>query len=49
MANIYNIYKITNNIDNKIYIVSTSQILVERFMNIYIMQHTITLLHFIFI
>jgi len=31
MAKIYNIYKITNNIDDKIYIGSTSQTLEERF------------------
>jgi len=31
MANIYSIYKVTNNIDNKIYIGSTSKTLVERF------------------
>jgi len=31
MANLYRIYKITISIDNKIYIGSTSQTLVERF------------------
>jgi len=31
MANICRVYKITNNIDNKIYIGSTSQTLLNRF------------------